>query len=124
VLKGLAAVRASLEAAKAVLKPGVQGWQVDDAARSTLVSHGYPEYLHAVGHQVGRAAHDGGAVLGPKWDRYGNTPMMPIRESEVYTLELGVTLPGRGYLGLEEMVLVTADGCEWLSTPQTEMPLL
>ncbi len=124
VQKGLAAVRASLEAAKAVLKPGVQGWQVDDAARSTLVAHGYPEYLHAVGHQVGRAAHDGGAVLGPKWDRYGNTPMMPIRENEVYTLELGVTLPGRGYLGLEEMVLVTADGCEWLSTPQTSMPLL
>jgi Xaa-Pro aminopeptidase len=42
----------------------------------------------------------------------------------VYTLELGITVPGRGYLGLEEMVQVTANGIEWLSHRQLEMPLL
>ena len=45
--------------------------------------------------------------------------------NNVMTLELGIdNVDGRGYLGLEEMVLVTDDGCEWLSTPQTSLPLL
>jgi Xaa-Pro aminopeptidase len=39
----------------------------------------------------------------------------------VYTIELGVIVPNRGYLGLEEMVRVTADGCEWLSTRQLDL---
>ena len=45
----------------------IQAWQVDAAARSELVRQGYPEYLHAFGHHVGRNVHDGGSVLGPRW---------------------------------------------------------
>jgi Xaa-Pro aminopeptidase len=33
-------------------------------------------------------------------------------------------VPGRGYIGLEEDVLVTGDGIEWLSTPQRELWLV
>jgi len=121
---GLRAVVGAIRAGAEVLRPGVQGWQVDEAARTFLIAQGYPEYLHAFGHQVGRIAHDGGAVLGPRWERYGRTPCIPIESSEVYTLELGVTLPGRGYLGLEEMVRVTDEGLEWLTEPQTTMPLI
>jgi Xaa-Pro aminopeptidase len=124
VLDALEAVNAAISAGAERLAPGVEGWTVDAAARETLVARGYPEYLHALGHQVGRAAHDGGALLGPKWDRYGNLPTTPVKEREVYTLELGITVPGRGYLGLEEMVQVTANGIEWLSHRQLEMPLL
>jgi Xaa-Pro aminopeptidase len=124
VLDALEAVNAAISAGAERLVPGVEGWTVDAAARETLVARGYPEYLHALGHQVGRAAHDGGALLGPKWDRYGNLPTTPVKEHEVYTLELGITVPGRGYLGLEEMVQLTATGIEWLSQRQLEMPLL
>jgi Xaa-Pro aminopeptidase len=88
------------------------------------VASGYEEYLHAVGHQVGRSAHDGGTILGPRWERYGSTPYREVQEREVYTLELGVVLPGRGYLGLEEMVQVTSTGVEWLTDRQLEMPTL
>jgi Xaa-Pro aminopeptidase len=42
-------------------------------------------------------------------------------EGNVFTLELGVYVPGRGYIGLEEDMLVTATGCEYLSTPQTAL---
>jgi Xaa-Pro aminopeptidase len=42
----------------------------------------------------------------------------------VYTLEYGASVPGRGALALEEDVLVTADGFEWLSTPQRELWLV
>lgn len=124
VQRAAEAVVGAISAGAAVLKPGVEGWEVDAAARNYLVSKGYPEYLHAFGHQVGRMAHDGGAVLGPRWERYGKTPMTPICANEVYTLELGVFVEGRGYLGLEEMVAVRADGLEWLTTRQTKISLL
>jgi len=97
---------------------------VDAAARSYLVGCGYDEYLHAFGHQVGRVAHDGGAILGPKWERYGTTPSIPIKTGEVYTLELGVITENRGYLGLEEMVLVTETGVEWLTNRQLTLPTI
>ena len=66
-----------------------------------------------------------GGVIGPRWERYGNTPEFALEAGNVVTLELGIDdLEGRGYLGLEEMALVTDDGFEWLSTPQTELGLL
>ena len=124
VVHAQAAVLAAIDAGFNALKPGVAGWEVDAAARAALVAAGYEEYLHALGHQVGLVAHDGGGVLAPRWERYGQTPFHPVEESQVYTLELGVTVPGRGYLGLEEMVVVTPSGCEYLSEPQRTMPVL
>lgn len=124
VQQAMAAVVGAISAGAAALRPGVEGREVDAAARAFLVAAGYPEYLHAFGHQVGRMAHDGGAILGPTWERYGRTPFIPIKENEVYTLELGVIVPGRGYLGIEEMARVTADGCEFLTNRQFDMPLL
>ncbi|MBU1701983.1 MAG: Xaa-Pro peptidase family protein [Candidatus Eisenbacteria bacterium] len=124
VQKGFDTVRRAILAAAEVLQPGVEGWTVDAAARRVVIEAGYPEYQHATGHQVGRACHDGGGVLGPQWERYGQTPFFPIEEGNIFTLELGVDLEGRGYLGLEEMVLVTKKGIEWLSSPQESLPLL
>ena len=114
----------AIDAGAAVLKPGVQGWEVDAAARAYLVTAGYPEYQHALGHGLGRVAHDGATLLGPRWDRYGNTPYGVVEAGNVFTLELGTAVPGRGYIGLEEDVLVTENGIEWLSTPQRELWLV
>ena len=101
-----------------------EGWRVDEAARRVITEGGFSEYQHATGHHVGRAAHDGGGVLGPRWERYGDAPMYAVEPGNVVTLELGVEDTGCGYVGLEEMVVVTEDGCEWLSTPQTELWVL
>jgi Xaa-Pro aminopeptidase len=125
VQRAFDAVVAAIRAAAETLRPGVEGWRVDAAARRAFVDAGYPEYQHATGHQVGRSAHDGGTVLGPRWERYGRTPHYAVEAGNVFTLELGVeNADGRGCLGLEEMVLATDDGCEFLSTPQTTLPLL
>lgn len=118
------AIWASMDAGAAVLRPGAQGHEVDAAARASLVAAGYEEPMHAFGHQLGRAVHDGGTLLAPLWDRYGDAPRGPVEEGQVYTLEYGAQVPGRGYIGLEEDVLVTADGIEWLSTPQRELWLV
>lgn len=116
-------VRDAIEAGRAVLEPGVSGHQVDRAARELVTDRGWPAYRHALGHQVGRNAHDGGTLLGPRWDRYGQRPEGTVRDGEIYTLELGVDTEW-GYLGLEEMVEVTADGNEYLVEPQRELRTL
>jgi Xaa-Pro aminopeptidase len=121
VQKGFDAVRGAILSAAEVLKPGALGWEVDQAARSYLVKAGYPEYQHATGHHVGRTVHDGASLLGPRWERYGNTPNMEVEAGNIFTLELGAAIPDRGYVSLEEDVLVTPNGIEWLSTPQTEL---
>ena len=108
----------ALEAGRAALKPGAKGWQVDAAAREELVRQGYPEYMHAFGHHVGRNAHDGGSILGPRWERYGELPNKSIEANNVFALELGAMVEGIGYIGIEETALVTADGAEYISTPQ------
>jgi Xaa-Pro dipeptidase len=115
------ALWASVDAGVAVLRPGLAGWEIDAAARASLVAAGYPEPMYALGHQLGRSAHDGGTVLAPTWDRYGAAPLGVVEEGNVFTLEYGTAVAGRGYIGLEEDVLVTTDGIEWLSTPQREL---
>lgn len=110
----------AIEAARNVLRSGVPGWQVDAVARSSLTTAGYPEYNHALGHSVGLACHDGGPLLGPRWPRYGDTPERPVEPDSVYTLELG-TQTERGYIGLEDEVLVTERGAEFLSPAQREL---
>jgi len=123
VQRAFQAARGAIEAGKALLRPGIQGWQVDAVARRFLCEAGYPEYMHALGHSVGRHVHDGGPLLGPRWARYGETPYYPIEAESVFTLELGV-MTGHGYVGLEDEVIVTSDGCAWFSCPQEEIYLL
>lgn len=107
----------AIEAGRARLKAGVQGWTVDAAARETLTAAGYPEYKHALGHSVGLATHDGGPLLGPRWPRYGDSPERPIEPGSVYTLELGVATE-RGFIGLEDEVLVSKAGADYISPAQ------
>lgn len=111
------AVAKTIQEAAQILRPGIMGWEVDALAREVITSEGYPEYQHGLGHQVGRAVHDGGTGLLPRWERYGDTPNGVVEENQVYTLELGVQTDA-GYIGLEEDVLVTQNGVEWLAPPQ------
>lgn len=125
VQRAFATVADAIRKSAASLKPGVQGWEVDQIARDCLTGAGYDEYEHALGHQVGRSAHDGGgATLAPRWERYNETPYQRVEAGNVYTLEPSIFLKDHGIIALEEMVLVTANGCEFLSTPQRELPVL
>ncbi len=120
ILDGFKVVSGAIQAAADVMKPGVTGNAVDTAARQHIIQNGYPEFLHATGHQIGRTVHDGSTLLGPMWEKYGQSPMGLLEIGNAYTLELGVQVPNYGLVALEEDVVVTENGMEWLAKPQTE----
>lgn len=106
------------------LKPGVHGWEVDNVARKVVTDAGYQEFMHALGHQIGRNVHDGGCLLGPRWEKYGKSVMYKVEVGQAFTLELHVYVENHGYCSVEEDVIVTKDGCEFLSNRQLELTLL
>ncbi len=119
------AVRDGIKLAAEALKPGVTGNEVDSVARNYIVSKGYPSWNAALGHQLGKVAHDGGAILGPRMPRYDKPELIdtPLSLNMVFTLEPGV--PTRaGRLGIEEDVRVTENGAEFLLEPQQELYLV
>ena len=114
-------VREAIAAAAEAVRPGIRGHQVDAVARRIVSDRGYQPFQHALGHQVGRAAHDGGTLLGPLWERYGDSPHGALEEGNVFTLELYVTTESYGQVSLEEDIVVTGDGCRFLSHPQQQL---
>jgi len=115
------AVRDAIAAASEFVRPGALGFEVDTIARDVVKDAGYEEYQHALGHQIGRHAHDGGSLLGPRWERYGDTVERPVEVGNLFTLELYVTTENYGQVSLEEDILITRKGCEFLSHPQKKL---
>jgi Xaa-Pro aminopeptidase len=110
----------AIEAGATALRPGARGFEVDAAARRVVAEAGFPEFKHGLGHSLGRAVHDGGTMLGPRWPCYGRNTEAAVEAGNVFTLELSVPTKA-GVVGLEEDVLVTPVGCEFLSDRQREL---
>ena len=124
VKKAFTATRQAIDAGMAVLKPGNAGHEVDAESRRTIIEAGFPEPQFAFGHHVGRVAHDGAGTLGPRWERYGKTPEIPIQADNVFAVEMDLDVPGYGIIGLEEEAVVEGHGARFLSNPQRELWLL
>ena len=124
VMKAFNGIRDAIRMSGEFLKPGVKGKEVDAVARGHITSLGFDEYPHALGHQIGRQAHDGAGLLCPAWERYGTRPDSIVEEGQCYTLEPRITVPGHGVATMEEIVVVTKDGVRYLSEPQTKIMLL
>ncbi|MDY0231638.1 MAG: M24 family metallopeptidase, partial [Candidatus Saccharicenans sp.] len=124
VLKGFQTITRAVEEARQAMKPGIKGMEIDSIARKIVTEAGYQEFPHALGHQVGRFAHDGTALLGPAWEKYADKPYRLLEPGMVFTIEPRLTVENRGVITIEEMVLVTETGAEFLSHPQRELLLI
>lgn len=124
VQRGFITIRTAIEKSREAMKPGATGNSIDMIAREIITDAGYPEYRHALGHQLGRVAHDGGALLGPLWEKYGDDPNLKLEVGQVFTIEPGLAVGGYGYISLEEDVIITENGAEYLGEPQREVVLI
>ena len=124
IQRGFITIRTAIEKSREAMKVGVTGNSIDVISRGIVTDSGYPEYPYALGHQLGRVAHDGGALLGPLWEKYGDSPRQKLEVGQVFTIEPGLAVPGYGYMGLEEDVFITERGAEYFTEPQKEVVLL
>ncbi len=86
---------------------------VDNVARSTLDAWGYEQYFtHGLGHGVGLEIHEAPNVS----SRSGTT----LKEGMIITIEPGVYIPGKYGVRIEDMCVVTKEGCKIITdTPKT-----
>lgn len=111
------AVLAAYEAGVSAVEPGVPAESVEQACHEVLEEHGYADRVqHRTGHGVGLTPNEGPAIL------TGNTA--PLRPGMVFSVEPGVYFEGRFGVRLEDLVVVTEDGCRSLNhSPMTWRPL-
>lgn len=102
------------------IKPGLEGWKIDKIVRDYVKNRGYKEFMHSLGHPVGIKAHDGGALMGPLWERYGDLPKTLLEEDQVFTIEPSIKTENYGMVALEEMVIITKTGCKFIVEPATD----
>lgn len=109
-----------LEAQKrgvAAARAGMTGKELDAVCRDYITEQGYGEQFgHSTGHGVGRYIHEG-----PSLSVRGDVLLRP---GMVVTIEPGIYLPGWGGVRIEDMVLITADGCERLSQSPKDLIIL
>jgi len=122
----VAGSRAAFEA----MRPGVTGAEVDRAQRQVMSANDSLPVMWSTGHPVGYWAHDSGPAL--SGGRPGGTPS----GRQLLELRPGMTFAFDGFhswqldgvdtktLSVEEMVVITQDGAEWLVPPQQELILI
>jgi len=118
MVRAFEVIRKAQEESIEAIRPGRKGHEIDAVARAVIIGNGYPEYKHALGHQVGREVHDGGCVLGPLWKRYLHNAVKPLEKGNVFTIE--PTISGDVNLGLEDDIVVEKKA-RLLSHPQEKI---
>jgi Xaa-Pro aminopeptidase len=102
-------VRSVQERSVGEVRAGADGKTVDAAGRATIAEAGHGEhYGHGLGHGVGLEVHEG-PTLSPR----SKDTLAP---GNVVTVEPGVYVPGRFGVRIEDLVVVTDDGCDVLSS--------
>jgi Xaa-Pro dipeptidase len=103
--------------AEALVKPGVRMCDIDAACRDYITEKGYgPYFTHRTGHFIGLEDHDKGDV-----SSLNETVAQP---GMIFSIEPGIYLQGDVGVRIEDLVLVTEDGCEVLNKYPKELVVI
>ena len=102
-------VRRGQQAGLDAVRAGLSGRDADAAARAVIADAGYGEnFGHGLGHGVGLLVHEA-PVLRPESEDV-------LAAGNVVTVEPGIYLSGVAGIRIEDLVVVTEDGCDVLTT--------
>ncbi len=102
-------VEVAQQAALSLARPGVTGKELHNAAAQVIDASPWKgRFTHGLGHSIGLAVHDGFG-MGPLTDDV-------LVEGMAITIEPGIYLPGRGGVRIEDDILITRHGYEFLTT--------
>ncbi|MHB8765766.1 MAG: M24 family metallopeptidase [Deferrisomatales bacterium] len=101
-------VRQAQQAGLDAVRPGASAQDVDRACRRVIAEAGYgPFFVHRTGHGIGLEGHEHPYLV------EGND--LVLEEGMTFSVEPGVYLPGRFGVRIEDVAVVTADGCRRLN---------
>ncbi|MBS4100662.1 M24 family metallopeptidase [Tsukamurella paurometabola] len=107
------AQRASVEA----VRPGVSAEAIDAAGRELLAAAGLGEnFLHRTGHGIGLSVHEEPYIVA------GND--IAVEPGMAFSIEPGIYFSGRWGARIEDIVIVTEDGCEPVNTRPHSLTIL
>ena len=107
----------AVPAAKWEVKPEQVQAEIDRAARSVIEDAGYGEYFtHRLGHQIGLEDHEPGDVSSAHHE--------PVRPGQTFSIEPGIYLPSGIGVRIEDLVIVTEDGCEVINSYPKQLTVL
>ncbi|TQF68377.1 aminopeptidase P family protein [Rhodococcus spelaei] len=97
------------QAAVDAVRPGVTAESVDAAARDVLAAEGLADvFVHRTGHGIGLSVHEEPYIVA------GNR--IDLAEGMAFSIEPGIYFRGDWGARIEDIVVVTADGCEPMNT--------
>ncbi|MBQ8894185.1 MAG: aminopeptidase P family protein [Clostridia bacterium] len=99
------------------IKPGIPCVEIDSVARSYIYKSGFEGcFGHGLGHSVGIEIHEG-----PSFNTIDKTILKP---GMILTVEPGIYLPDRFGVRIEDMVHITEDGYENLTSSSKDLLII